>query len=82
MLAQAKRTFEALDAPWPEDGFEALQLQGAHVTRGVLVALRSATRLRVTPERLACTVLFSDIRGFTSLSERHSPEEVLAPAPR
>jgi hypothetical protein len=29
MLAQAKRTFEALDAAWPEDGFEALQLQGA-----------------------------------------------------
>lgn len=29
MLAQAKRTFEALDAAWPEDAFEALQLQGA-----------------------------------------------------
>ena len=28
-LAQAKRTFEALDAPWPEDAFETLQLQGA-----------------------------------------------------
>lgn len=29
MLAQARRTFEALDAPWPEDAFEALQRQGA-----------------------------------------------------
>jgi hypothetical protein len=29
MLAQAKRTFATLDAPWPEDAFEALQLQGA-----------------------------------------------------
>ena len=29
MLAQARRSFEALDAPWPEDAFEALQLQGA-----------------------------------------------------
>ena len=29
MLSQARRTFEALDAPWPEDAFEALQLQGA-----------------------------------------------------
>ena len=29
MLAQARRTFGALDAPWPEDAFEALQLQGA-----------------------------------------------------
>jgi len=29
MLAQAKRTFEALGTPWPEDAFEALQLQGA-----------------------------------------------------
>lgn len=29
MLAQARRTFQALDAPWPEDAFEALQLQGA-----------------------------------------------------
>ena len=29
MLAQARRTFATLDAPWPEDAFEALQLQGA-----------------------------------------------------
>ena len=29
MLAQARRTFAQLDAPWPEDAFEALQLQGA-----------------------------------------------------
>ena len=29
MLAQARRRFEALDAPWPEDAFEALQRQGA-----------------------------------------------------
>ena len=29
MLAQARRTFEAMEAPWPEDAFEALQLQGA-----------------------------------------------------
>ena len=29
MLAEARRTFEALDAVWPEDAFEALQLQGA-----------------------------------------------------
>ena len=29
MLTQAKRSFEALDAPWPEDAFEALQRQGA-----------------------------------------------------
>ena len=29
MLAQAKRSFGALDAAWPEDAFEALQLQGA-----------------------------------------------------
>ena len=29
MLAQAKRTFEALEAPWPEDAFERLQVEGA-----------------------------------------------------
>lgn len=29
LLAQAKRTFAALQQPWPEDAFEALQLQGA-----------------------------------------------------
>lgn len=29
MLAQARRTFAALEQPWPEDAFEALQLQGA-----------------------------------------------------
>lgn len=29
LLAQARRTFAALHQPWPEDAFEALQLQGA-----------------------------------------------------
>ncbi len=34
-------------------------------------------RLHVGGERRELTVLFSDVRGFTAFSERHSPEEVV-----
>jgi adenylate cyclase len=41
------------------------------------VLARADDGLRLGGERRVVTVMFSDIRGFTAYSERHTPEEVL-----
>jgi adenylate cyclase len=33
---------------------------------------------RLRPERLTATVLFTDLEGFTSVSEKHTPDEIMA----
>ena len=40
--------------------------------------IRDPSKARLGGERKEITVLFSDIRGFTSFSEKHQPEEVVS----
>ncbi len=52
---------------------------GRYLSENVLQELlRDPSRLRLGGERRVLSVLFADIRGFTSYCERHSPEEVVA----
>ena len=74
MLGQAKRAFEALNAAWPEDAFEALQLQGAQErlnlgdepafgdTRGRLLAVGKGFWLHA-----ATSVYANDAEGLSRL---------------
>ncbi len=51
----------------------------SYVTERVVNELiRHPELARLGGERREVTVLFSDVRGFTSISEKHSPEEVVA----
>jgi len=55
------------------------QLFGRYVSKGVAEQLMADPSLvRLGGQRREMTVLFSDIRGFTSASERATPEEVVA----
>ena len=54
------------------------QAFGRYVSPKILEeVLRSPDKLRLGGERRELTVLFSDVRGFTTFSEKHSPEEVV-----
>ncbi|WP_432724002.1 adenylate/guanylate cyclase domain-containing protein [Jeongeupia wiesaeckerbachi] len=56
----------------------AVRLFGRFLDPRVVTALVAGDRLDSAPAAREVTVLFSDIRGFTSLSETRSPEEVVA----
>jgi adenylate cyclase len=47
------------------------------VSENVLQAVKGETRLQTGGEKLFGTVLFSDLRGFTTLSEKFSAEEIV-----
>ncbi len=50
------------------------------VSRNVLDAISSADGEYLKPEgtRVRASILFADLRGFTSISENHPPEEIVA----
>ncbi len=49
-----------------------------YLTKSVVdVMLKEPDKLKLGGERKTCTVLFSDIRGFTTISERLQPEELV-----
>jgi class 3 adenylate cyclase len=50
---------------------------GRYVAPSVLDALRKSRALELAAQRREASVLFADVRGFTSFSEKNSPEEVL-----
>lgn len=51
----------------------------SYVTEKVVNELiKNPSMAKLGGERREITVLFSDVRGFTSLSEKHSPEEVVS----
>lgn len=51
----------------------------SYVTEKVVNELiKNPDMAKLGGERREVTILFSDVRGFTSLSEKHSPEEVVA----
>lgn len=76
-LAQLRRAFNEMASSVREKLFLERAF-GRYVTHDVLDALKASGGLTVAPERREGTVLFADIRGFTQLSERRSPEAVLA----
>jgi adenylate cyclase len=63
------------------DQSEITQLFGRYVSPQVaseILSLADADRLRLGGSRRDVTVMFADMRGFTALSEKLSPEEIVA----
>ncbi len=57
---------------------EVRRIFSSYVSPKIVTALvKEPERARLGGERKRLTVLFSDIRGFTAYSERHTPEEVV-----
>lgn len=50
-----------------------------YLTKSVVdEVLRDPSKLKLGGEKRECTILFSDVRGFTSISEKLSPEALVA----
>jgi class 3 adenylate cyclase len=60
-----------------EEGARVKDLLGRYVSHQVAAQILEHGGLRVGGERRFITVLFSDIRGFTALSENLAPEKVV-----
>lgn len=75
-LAQVARTFNAMVSGLREKDILERAF-GRYVTTAVWNAVRSQSGLEVPTSRREATVLFADVRGFTSLSEALDPAEVL-----
>lgn len=62
------------------EGREKRQIRKAfqfYLTKSVVDdVLKNTEKLKLGGEKRVCTVLFSDIRGFTTISERLTPEEL------
>lgn len=60
-------------------GREMRNIFSSYVSPKVVAELvKDPDKARLSGERKELTVLFSDIKGFTSFSEKHPPEEVIA----
>ncbi|HET6346590.1 MAG TPA: adenylate/guanylate cyclase domain-containing protein, partial [Myxococcota bacterium] len=80
---QAAVTFMGISAyGYLTEGREKRQIRQAfqyYLTASVVdEMLKDTTKLRLGGERRVCTVLFSDVRGFTTISEKLSPEELVS----
>ncbi len=53
------------------------ELMGTYVDRSVRDKILDTKTTRLISQKKIATVLFSDIRGFTAMTERSSPEEVV-----
>jgi adenylate cyclase len=57
---------------------EVRRMFSSYVSPKIVTALvKDPEKARLGGERKCLTILFSDIRGFTTYSERHTPEEVV-----
>ncbi|MFN3412060.1 MAG: adenylate/guanylate cyclase domain-containing protein [Exilispira sp.] len=62
------------------DAIKERQLLGTYVSESTLEMVKKSAQLSaiIEPSYQEYTVFFSDIRGFTSFSEKHDPKEVMS----
>jgi adenylate cyclase len=75
-LGVVARTFNQMVTSLREKAFVERAF-GRYVAPGVLASLRARNALEIPVERRDATVLYADVRGFTSWSEQENPEEVM-----
>ncbi len=82
-IMQATATFLGVSVyGYLTEGKEKRQIRKAfqfYITKSVVdEVLKDPTKLKLGGDKRNCTVLFSDVRGFTTISERLSPEDLVA----